>query len=55
MRTSVKKVKKANMYVLTTWVEEKQGVKQSQEWYNSKEEAEQAQLKVIEEHNEQTT
>jgi hypothetical protein len=34
------------MYVLTTWTEDKQGVKQTQSWYNTKQEAEEAELKT---------
>lgn len=55
MKTSIKKVKASGgMYVLTTWEETKQGVQQKQEWYNTKDEAQEAEVKVKENY-EQTT
>lgn len=48
MKTSIKKVKKANMYVLTCWKEEKQGVKQTQQWFSTVEEAKKEETKMLE-------
>ena len=39
MRTSIKKVKAANMWCKTTWEETKQGTIQKQQWFLTEQEA----------------
>jgi hypothetical protein len=39
MRISIKRVKRANMWCLTTWEETKQGTVQKQQWFHTEDEA----------------
>ena len=48
MRTKIKKVKAASMYCLTSWEETKSGVIQKQQWFDTIDEAKQAETKLHE-------